>query len=248
MSQQKHYQRVLLKVSGESLSRSGHTGIDAEPLLNLAREIVQAAETGTQVAVVVGGGNIIRGATLAAQGIIPKTSADFMGMLGTNINGLALLEVLAHLNAPATLMSALRVPRVADPFVRRTALEHLRAGRILILAGGTGNPLCTTDTAAALRAAELECEIILKATKVDGVYTDDPVKNPAATRYDSLTYLQAIADRLGIMDLTAFSMCMDHGIPILVFDYNIPGHIRDAVSGKRIGTLIHAGDSGSAPS
>ncbi|NOG56070.1 MAG: UMP kinase [Planctomycetes bacterium] len=246
MNDLKQYRRVLLKVSGESLAHAGHTGIDAEPLLSLAREIMVAAETGTQIAVVVGGGNIVRGATLAAQGIIPKTSADFMGMLGTNINGVALLEALGHLNAPAALLSALRVPRVADPFVRRVALGHLEAGRILILAGGTGNPLCTTDTAAALRAAELECEVILKATKVDGVYTDDPITNPEATRYDSLTYQQAINERLGIMDLTAFSMCMDHEIPILVFDYKIAGHIRDAVSGKRIGTLVHADESGAA--
>ncbi len=238
MRQTRRYDRVLLKVSGESLVRPGGSGIDAEELTLLADEIVAAVEGGCQIAVVVGGGNIIRGAALAQEGTVPQASADYMGMLGTIINGIALKETLETRGRPARLMSAINIPAVAEHFIRGRALRHFEKGRVVILAGGTGNPFCTTDTAAALRAAELHCEIILKATKVDGVYTDDPKRNASATRFDTLTFTEALERKLRIMDLTALSMCMEQRIPVLVFDYKVRGSIRAAVAGENIGTLI----------
>ncbi len=232
------YNRVLLKVSGESLSKPGNMGVDTEALEHLAREIIAATDSGCQVAVVVGGGNIIRGAALAKQGIVPQASADHMGMLGTIINGIALKEALDGMGQPTRLMSALDITKVAEPFIRGRALRHFEKGRVIILGGGTGNPFCTTDTAAALRAIELNCDVILKASTVDGVYTADPKKDPSAEKYTELSFDEALAKKLAVMDLTAYSMCTEHDIPIIVFDYREKGNIRAAVMGEGIGTLI----------
>lgn len=235
------YDRVLLKVSGESLSKPGDMGVDTSALEHLAREIITAAESGCQIAVVVGGGNIIRGATLAKQGIVPPASADHMGMLGTIINGIALKEALDGMGQPTRLMSALDITAVAEPFIRGRALRHFEKGRVVVLGGGTGNPFCTTDTAAALRAIELNCAVILKASTVDGVYTADPKKDAQAEKYEKLSFDEALAKKLAVMDLTAYSMCTEHNIPIIVFDYREKGNIRAAVMGEAIGTLISRG-------
>jgi uridylate kinase len=190
------------------------------------------------MAVVVGGGNIIRGATLAERGQVHQATADYMGMLGTVINGLALKEALATADCEARVMSAINLQAVAEPFIRGRALRHLEKGRVVILAAGTGNPFFTTDTCAALRGAELGVDIVLKATKVDGVYTADPNKDSRARRYDRLTLNEAISKQLGVMDLTALSMCLEHHLPIVVFDFKVEGNIRRVVSGEPIGTLI----------
>lgn len=241
-ARQSRYERVLLKVSGESLASPGAMGVEPEAVELLAREIIDGVQAGSQIAVVVGGGNIIRGASLAETGIVPQASADYMGMLGTIINGIALKEVLDGLGQPARLLSAINLTSVAEPFIRGRALRHFEKGRVVILGGGTGNPFCTTDTAAALRAIELNCEVILKASTIDGVYTDDPRTNPQATKYDELTFDEALAKKLRIMDLTAYSMCTEHDVPIIVFDFRSTGNIRAAVTGELIGTLIHSGE------
>jgi uridylate kinase len=238
MPESSRYRKVLLKVSGESLAQTGSLGIDPEALNLLAHEIIAAVQTGTSLAVVVGGGNIVRGAALAKAGLIPQASADYMGMLGTIINGIALKETLDTLGQPARLLSALNITSVAEPFIRGRALRHMEKGRVIILGGGTGNPFCTTDTAAALRATELECDIILKATKVDGVYSSDPNTDPKARRYERLTFDEAISAQLKIMDLTALSMCMEQRLPIVVFDFKVRGNIRNVVEGRSIGTMI----------
>lgn len=232
--------RVLLKLSGEAFCEKGGFGVEARPLSHIASEIADAAKAGAQVAVVVGGGNIIRGATLAEQGLLDQAVADHMGMLGTVINGLALREALEHVGCPARCMSAVPMPSVAEPFIRLRAIRHMEKGRVVILAGGTGNPFFTTDSAAALRAAELHCDAVLKATKVDGVYTADPKKDPKATRYDRLTYAEALEKRLKIMDMTALALCQEKKVPVLVFDFDKTGNIRKAIEGKDIGTMITA--------
>lgn len=243
MPESSRYRKVLLKISGESLAQAGSLGIDPDALNLLAHEITAALETGTQIAVVIGGGNIIRGAALSKVGLIPQASADYMGMLGTIINGIALKETLDKLGQPARLLSALNITSVAEPFIRGRAMRHMEKGRVIILGGGTGNPFCTTDTAAALRATELECDIILKATKVDGVYSSDPKTDPKAKRYERLTFDEAIAAQLKIMDLTAFSMCMEQRLPIVVFDFKVRGNIKAVVEGRSIGTLITCSDA-----
>lgn len=232
------YRRVILKVSGESFAKPGEFGIDPEELSLIAGEIRDAAGCGSEVAVVVGGGNIIRGAALADRGQIHQATADYMGMMGTVINGLALKEALETLGQPARVMSAINLSAVAEPFIRARALRHLEKGRIVILAAGTGNPFFTTDTCAALRGAELGADILLKATKVDGVYTADPKTHPDAVRYEQLTFSEALAQKLGVMDLTALSMCLQHDLPVLVFDFKTPGNIRRALLGESIGTLV----------
>lgn len=242
MPESPRYRKVLLKVSGESLAQAGMLGIDPDSLNLLAHEIIAARETGTAIAVVIGGGNIIRGAALAGAGLIPQASADYMGMLGTIINGIALKETLDNLGQPARLLSALNITSVAEPFIRGRALRHMEKGRVIILGGGTGNPFCTTDTAAALRATELQCDIILKATKVDGVYTSDPKSDPKAKRYERLTFDEAISAQLKIMDLTALSMCMEQRVPIVVFDFKVRGNIKAVVEGRPIGTMITFGE------
>jgi uridylate kinase len=233
------YKRVLLKLSGEAFCAPGGFGIDAKELEVIAGEVRDAARLGVELAVVVGGGNIIRGAELAAAGHIHQATADYMGMLGTVINGLALKEKLVSLDVPCRVLSALEVRSVAEPFIRGRAVRHLEKGRVVILAAGTGNPFFTTDTCAALRATELECDILLKATKVDGVYSADPRKDASATRYESLTFAEAIQKRLGVMDMTALAMCQERRIPVLVFDFKKSGNIAKVIGGESIGTLVH---------
>ena len=232
------YRRVLLKISGEGFCKPGSYGIDSEELEVLAREILAAADLGCEMAVVVGGGNIIRGADLAGNGQINQATADYMGMLATVINALALQEMLEKLGRPARVLSAIEVTAVAEPFIRGRAIRHLEKDRIVILAAGTGNPFFTTDTCAALRARELGAEILLKATKVDGVYDKDPNQHADAKRFEHLTFSDAIAKRLQIMDMTAFTMCMEHEIPVIVFNLKTPGHVAEVVAGQSHGTLI----------
>jgi len=232
---------VLLKLSGEAFSGEGLLGVESEPLRAIAREIVAARETGAQIAVVVGGGNFIRGAHLAREKLIHRATADQMGMLGTVMNGLALREVLTDMGQPARCMTAVEIPAVAEPFIRLRALRHMEKDRVVILAGGIGNPFFTTDTTAALRASELECDAVLKGTKVDGVYSADPKKDKTATRFDKIPFRDAIARKLGVMDLTALTMCEEQGIPVVVFDYTAPGAVRRVILGERVGTLVHPG-------
>lgn len=235
------WRRVLLKISGESLGGTGERGIHAEPLRALTAEIAQAAATGAQLAIVLGGGNIVRGAPLARAGLLPQASADHMGMLGTVINGIALKEALMGIGLKARVMSALGIERIVEPIARDRAGEYLDSGHIVILAGGTGNPFCTTDTAAALRAAELDCEVILKATKVDGIYSADPKKVPDAVRYDRLTFEEALVQRLEVMDLASFTMCMEQQIDIVVFNFEVAGNMAAVLRGEPIGTVVTSG-------
>ena len=234
------YRRVVLKISGEGFAKPGQFGIDPGELAVVAQEIATGAAGGIELAVVVGGGNIIRGGVLAEESRIDQSTADYMGMLGTVINGLALKEALEGLGQPTRLMSAIDIPAVAEPFIRGRALRHMEKGRVLVLVAGTGNPFFTTDTCAALRGTELNAEILLKATKVDGVYTADPQIDPSARRYEQLTFVEALARQLGIMDLTALTMCMERSLPVIVFDFKTPGNIGRVVNGERIGTLIAA--------
>jgi uridylate kinase len=243
MTDNRPYRRVVLKISGESFAKPGTSGIDADELAVIATEIVEAASSGTQIAVVVGGGNIIRGAQLARREQIDQSNADYMGMLGTVINGVALTESMERLGQPARLMSAIEINAVAEPFIRRRALRHFDKGRVLVLAAGTGNPFFTTDTCAALRATELNAEILLKATKVDGVYSADPETHAEAVRYDRVSFSKALEEQLGFMDLTALTMCMEHKLPIIVFDFKSTGNIKRVVHGEPIGTRISEGES-----
>ena len=227
--------RVVLKISGEFCRPSGF-GIDSERLSVIANEIAKASAK-VDLAVVVGGGNIVRGGTLAQQGQIAQATADYMGMLGTVLNGLALREALEQMGHPSRLMSALAIPSVAEPFIRNRAIRHFEKGRILVLAAGTGNPFFTTDTCASLRAAELGADRLLKATKVDGIYDRDPAKHNDAVRYDTLSFEDAIEQQLGVMDLTALTMCMDRSIPSMSLTFS-PREHRPAVAGETIGTLV----------
>ena len=238
------YRRVILKISGESFSGPGEFGIDQQELGHIAHEIAEAADVGSQVVVVVGGGNFLRGSALAQRGHIHQSTADYMGMLATIINGLALREALAGMGRDCRLMSAIDVPAVGERFIRARALRHFEKGRLLVLAAGTGNPFFTTDTCAALRGAELGADILLKATKVDGVYSADPVTDPNAVRYEKLTFAEAIEQQLGIMDLTAQTMCMENNLSVIVFDFKTPGNIRRVIAGEDVGTLISNTASG----
>jgi len=231
------YKRVLLKISGEAFCKEGQHGIDIDEVQSIARQIKEAASIGTEVAIVVGGGNIIRGGEISKHGVTQATG-DSMGMLATVINALALQDVLENVGLATRVMTALSVHSVAEPYIRRRAVRHLEKGRVVILAAGTGNPHFTTDTAAALRATELACEVLLKASKVDGVYTDDPHKNPKAKKIERLSYLDVLNKRLGVMDVTAISMCMEHRLPIIVFNLRQDGNILKGVSGEPIGTII----------
>ena len=232
------FKRVLLKLSGEAFCTPGGFGVDSDDLRLIAREIVTAAKSGVQVAVVVGGGNIIRGAQLAKEGLIHRATADYMGMLGTVINGLALREALEELGQPARCMTAIEINAVAEPFIRLRAIRHLETGHVVVLAGGIGNPFFTTDTTAALRATELECNVVLKASTIDGVYSADPKKDPKATRYQKLTFREAIDKRLKIMDATALAMCQEQNLPVLVFEFKKPGNIKTAIESGPVGTMI----------
>lgn len=230
--------RVLLKISGEAFSKPGEFGIDPEELSLIAAEIADATKAGAQVAVVVGGGNIIRGAELARSGDIHQATADYMGMLGTVMNAAALREKLLSIGIDSRVQSALEIKALAEPFIRGRAIRHLEKGRVVILAAGTGNPFFTTDTCAALRASELDCDVLLKATKVDGIYTADPNKDKTATRYDHLTFAEAISRRLAVMDMTALALCQERRLPVLVFDFKKPHNIRRAIQGEPIGTIV----------
>jgi len=233
------YRRVVLKLSGESFGVSGKSGISIDETLNIARQMKRVAESGVQLAVVVGGGNILRGAQFSGGGeIIKQATAHYMGMIATVLNGLALQETLESIGCQTRLQTAIRIEHVAEPFIRRRCVRHLEKGRIVILSGGTGNPFVTTDTAAALRGRELDADILLKATKVDGVYSEDPEKNPHAMRYEKLAYNQVLRDNLQVMDMAAIHMCMEARLPILVFNYKREGNIERAVAGQRLGTLV----------
>jgi uridylate kinase len=232
------YKRILLKISGEGLCREGGFGLETAEMVTMAEQIAAVARSGVQVAVVVGGGNFIRGEALSGKGAIQRATADYMGMLGTIMNAIALQDVLEAAGQPARVASAIHVSAVAEPFIRRRVVRHLEKGRVVILAAGTGNPFFTTDTCAALRATELQVDVLMKATKVDGVYDSDPKKNPNAKMYTRLTFKQAINDNLRVMDMTALSLAMERKIPVLVFNLKKPGTIAQAVAGEPIGTLI----------
>jgi uridylate kinase len=231
------YRRVLLKLSGEAFCAEGGRGLDPVIALGIAKEIRDAASLGTQMAVVVGGGNFVRGAELSGKGVGAAT-ADYMGMLATVVNALGLQDLLEQAGAVTRVQTALSVFSVAEPFIRRRCLRHLEKGMIVILAAGTGNPHFTTDTAAALRAAEIGADVILKATKVDGVYTADPKKDPKAARFARISYQDAIDRRLRVMDATAFTLCMEKRIPLRIFNLKRPGNIVRAVRGEPIGTEV----------
>jgi len=235
--QKPKYHRVLLKLSGEALGGKNGIGICPSFLQEMARQIAEVRRMGVQVVVVVGGGNIYRGAAGAGQGI-ERATGDYMGMLGTIINALALQDALEKLACPTRVQSAIAMSQIAEPFIRRRAVRHLEKGRVVIFGGGTGNPYFFTDTAAALRANEIGAEVILKATKVDGIYDSDPKKNPKAKRFAEISYLDALQKRLKVMDSTAFSLCMDNKMPIIVFDFFKPHNLRRAVSGEKVGTLV----------
>ena len=231
------YKRVLLKISGEGFTADGVFGIDPEQVAYIASEAAEVVRLGVELAMVVGGGNIIRGARFSQQGI-SRNTADHMGMLGTVINAMALQDAIEHLGIQTRLLTAINMQEIAEPFIRRRAIRHLEKKRIVIFAAGTGNPFFTTDTAAALRAMEMDADIILKATKVDGIYSADPVKDPTATKFDTLSYLDVLNDRLKVMDSTAISLCMDNHLPIMVFNLKKKGNIARAVLGEKIGTLV----------
>jgi uridylate kinase len=233
------YGRVVLKISGEGFGYSGKSGISIDETLSIASQAKRVVERGVQLAIVVGAGNILRGAQFSAGGtVIKEATAHYMGMLATVLNGLALQDALESLNCETRLQTAIRMETVAEPYIRRRCIRHLEKGRVVILAGGTGNPFVTTDTAAALRARELLAEVLLKATRVEGVYSDDPELNPHAVRYDKLTYEQVLRDNLRVMDMAAISLCREAKMPILVFNYKRAGNIERATAGHSIGTLV----------
>lgn len=231
------YSRILLKLSGEALGGNGGAGINAEAIQNMAEQICEVRELGVQVVVVVGGGNIFRGLSGSQRGI-ERATGDYMGMLATIINSLALQDALEKLGAPTRVQSAIAMSQIAEPFIRRRAVRHLEKGRVVIFGGGTGNPYFSTDTAAALRANEIGAEVILKATKVDGIYDSDPKKNPKAKRFPQISYLDCLQKRLQVMDSTAFSLCMDNKMPIIVFDFFQPHNLKRVVLGDKVGTLV----------
>jgi uridylate kinase len=238
-SLQPKYRRVVLKLSGEGFCPAGKSGISIDETLNVARQAKRVVERGVQLAIVIGAGNILRGAQFSAGGdVIKEATAHYMGMLATVLNGLALQDALESLNCQTRLQTAIRMETVAEPYIRRRAERHLEKGRIVILAGGTGNPFVTTDTAAALRARELGANILLKATKVDGVYSDDPELNPHAVRYETLNFSQVMRDNLRVMDMAAFSLCREAKLPILIFNFKRDGNIERAIAGHQIGTLV----------
>jgi uridylate kinase len=238
-AQKPKYRRVLIKLSGEALGGEGGVGICPAFLQTMARQIAEVRQMGVQVVVVVGGGNIFRGASGAGQGI-ERATGDYMGMLGTVINALALQDALEKLGVATRVQSAIAMSQIAEPFIRRRAVRHLEKDRVVIFGGGTGNPYFSTDTAAALRANEIGAEVILKATKVDGIYDRDPKTDPTARRYDQITYTEALGKRLKVMDSTAFSLCMDNKMPIIVFDLFKAHNLKRVVLGERVGTRVTA--------
>ena len=234
-----HYKRILLKLSGEALMGDQPYGIDPAVATRIAQDIAEIQSLGVQTAIVIGGGNIFRGLAASTKGM-DRSTGDYMGMLATVINALAMQDALEKNGVPTRVLTAIEMRAVAEPFIRRRAVRHLEKGRVVVFAAGTGNPYFTTDTAAALRAMEMKAEVILKATKVDGIYNADPVKDPKATRYDRISYLQVLQVRLQVMDATAISLCMDNKLPILVFNLKTPGNIRRVVMGEAVGTIVTA--------
>ena len=232
------YKRILLKLSGEALAGGAAFGIDAERVKQLGREVSDVAAAGVQIGVVVGGGNIFRGVAAAAQKM-DRVTADQMGMLATVINSLALSDALEQMGVPTRVMTAIEMRQLAEPYIRRRAIRHLEKGRIVIFAAGTSNPYFSTDTAATLRALEIKAEVIAKATRVEGVYDQDPLKFPAAVKYGEITYLEVLSKALGVMDATSIAMCRDNKLPIIVFNLNTPGNIMRMSMGEPIGTVIH---------
>jgi uridylate kinase len=236
-SPQPKYRRILLKLSGETLGGESGIGICPEAAHQMAAQIREVKELGVQVVIVIGGGNIFRGVSGSEKGI-ERATGDYMGMLATVINSLALQDALEKLGVPTRVQSAIAMSQVAEPFIRRRAVRHMEKGRVVIFGGGTGNPYFSTDTAAALRANEIGAEVILKATKVDGIYDSDPKKNPKAKRFAEISYTDCLTKRLKVMDSTAFSMCMDNKMPIIVFDFFKEHNLRRVVLGDKIGTLV----------
>jgi len=235
------YRRVLLKLSGESFCRSGESGISMTEIASVSEQIKRVVESQVQLAVVCGGGNILRGKQFsAASSSINPATAHYMGMLATVINGLALQDALENVGVPTRLQTAIRMEGVAEPFIRRRCVRHLEKGRVVILAAGTGSPFVTTDTAAALRAREIDADVVLKGTKVDGVYADDPEKNPHAVRYSDISFQDVLRQGLQVMDAQAVHHCMEHNIPIVVFNYQRVGNIERVIAGERIGTRVSA--------
>ncbi|MCF3650960.1 UMP kinase [Synoicihabitans lomoniglobus] len=233
------YKRIVLKLSGEVLRGSGTDPIDSEVLSRICGQVKEIHEMGVQVCVVIGGGNIFRGLQGESRGV-DRTTGDYMGMLATVINGLAIMDCLEKMDVRTRVQTAIPMDQVAEPFILRRSVRHLEKGRVVIFVAGTGNPYFSTDTTAALRANEVGAEIIFKATKVDGIYNKDPKKHADAVRYDDITFIDALRQRLNVMDATAFSLCLDNDLPILVFDLSDPHAIRQAVLGQKIGTLVHS--------
>jgi len=231
------FKRILLKLSGEALQGNLGYGIDPDTCRRIGREIAEVHKLGVEIALVVGGGNIFRGLSASATGF-DRVTGDYMGMLGTIINGMALQDALEREGVTTRVQTAIEIKELAEPFIRRRAVRHLERGRAVIFVGGTGNPFFTTDTTAALRASEIGAEVVLKATRVDGVYSADPEKNPNATFYPELTYVDVIRDRLKVMDSTAVTLCMDNAIPIVVFNLNVEANLARLVAGEKIGTII----------
>ena len=231
------YRRILLKLSGEALMGEHNYGIDPAVTSQIATDIGEIQSLGVQTAIVIGGGNIFRGLAASARGM-DRATADYMGMLATVMNALALQDALEHCGVTTRVLTAIEMRAVAEPFIRRRAIRHLEKGRVVVFAAGTGNPYFTTDTAAALRAMEIKAEIILKATKVDGVYTADPMTHPEATRFEEITYLQVLEQGLQVMDATAISLCMDNRLPIIVFNLRTKGNLRRAALGETVGSIV----------
>ncbi|MCX7744872.1 MAG: UMP kinase [Flavobacteriales bacterium] len=231
------YNRVLLKLSGESLMGSKQFGIDPAMLNHYAKEIKQVVEKGVQLAVVIGGGNIFRGIN-ATEGGLDRVQGDYMGMLATVMNGMALQSALENMGVQTRLLTAIEMKEIGEPFIRRRAIRHLEKGRVVIFGAGTGNPYFTTDTAASLRAIEIEAEVVLKGTRVDGIYTADPEKDKSAQKYETLSFDEVYSKGLNVMDMTAFTLCNENKLPIIVFDINTPGNLLRLIEGEKVGTLV----------
>ena len=237
-----YYRRVLLKLSGEALAGNQGYGIDPATLTTIAREVKEVVDLGVQLALVIGGGNIFRGLAASSKGM-DRASADYMGMLATVINSLAMQDALEKIGVLTRVQSAIAMSEVAEPYIRRRAMRHLEKGRVVIFGAGTGNPYFTTDTAASLRAMEIGADVILKGTKVDGVYTADPMKDPDAVKFEQLTYIDVLRKGLQVMDATAISLCMDNQLPIVVFDITTQGNVKRLVMGDKIGTIVRGESS-----
>lgn len=232
------YKRILLKLSGESLMGKNNFGLDPKVIAQYANDIKTLTEMGVQVALVIGGGNIYRGMNEAETGI-ERAQGDYMGMLATVINGMAVQSALEKVGVDTRLQSAIKMEQISEPYIRRRAIRHLEKGRVVIFGAGTGNPYFTTDTAGSLRAIEIKADVILKGTRVDGIYSSDPEQNPDATKYESISFADCISKKLSVMDMTAFTLCMENNLPIIVFDMNKKGNLERVVTGEKIGTIVN---------